>query len=76
MRTQSSWLVSGLCIGMAACNEGSTPKFTVGGSVSGLLAGATVKLQDNGTDTLTVPANGPFTFAATLFDRATRPASS
>ena len=38
--------------------------YSVGGSVSGL--SGTVVLQDNGGDTLTVSANGPFTFATQL----------
>jgi Galactose oxidase, central domain len=35
---------------------------TVGGTLSGLAAGANVILQDNGGDSLTLTANGPFTF--------------
>jgi hypothetical protein len=37
--------------------------YTVGGTVAGLPAGASVVLQDNGADNLTVGANGAFTFA-------------
>ena len=40
------------------------PTFSVGGTVSGL--SGTVVLQDNGGDTLSVSANGPFTFATSL----------
>ena len=40
----------------------STPMYSVGGTVSGLAAGKTVVLQDNGGDNLSVTANGPFTF--------------
>ncbi len=36
---------------------------TVGGTVSGLPTGANVVLQNNGTDNLTVSANGRFTFS-------------
>jgi Domain of unknown function (DUF4369) len=36
---------------------------TVGGTVSGLPTGASVVLQNNGTDNLTVSANGSFTFS-------------
>src|SRR5215469_15227394 len=44
---------------------GDTPSmYTVGGSVSGL--SGTVVLQDNGGDTLSVSANGSFTFATSL----------
>jgi hypothetical protein len=40
------------------------PRYTVGGTVSGLLG--TVVLQDNGGDDLNVDASGPFTFATSL----------
>jgi hypothetical protein len=40
--------------------------FTVGGTVSGLSSGAKVTLQNNGGDSLTVTANGAFTFTAAL----------
>jgi len=35
---------------------------TIGGTVSGLAANTSVILQDNGGDSLTITANGPFTF--------------
>ena len=41
-----------------------TGTFSVGGTVTGLDPGASLVLQDNGTDNLTVSANGAFTFAA------------
>src|SRR5262252_3305331 len=41
-----------------------TGSYTVGGTVSGL--SGTVVLQDNGGDTLSVSANGAFTFATSL----------
>jgi hypothetical protein len=37
-------------------------KFTIGGKVSALAASTSVVLEDNGSDALTVSANGPFTF--------------
>jgi YVTN family beta-propeller protein len=40
--------------------------YTVGGTLSGLTAGSSVTLADNGTDTLVVSANGTFTFAKAL----------
>jgi 6-phosphogluconolactonase (cycloisomerase 2 family) len=40
------------------------PTYSVGGTVSGL--SGTLKLNDNGADTLTVTANGTFTFATQL----------
>lgn len=41
----------------------SAETYTIGGTVSGLTGGATVTLDDNGGDALTVTANGAFTFA-------------
>jgi len=40
--------------------------YPVGGTVAGLAAGNEVVLQNNGGDTLTVAANGPFTFPTPL----------
>jgi hypothetical protein len=40
--------------------------FTVGGTVSGLSSGSSVTLLDNGTNSLTVTANGTFTFTTAL----------
>src|SRR5215469_2845342 len=40
--------------------------FTIGGTVSGLTAGKSVTLLDNGTASLTVTVNGTFTFATKL----------
>jgi hypothetical protein len=40
--------------------------FTVGGTLTGLPAGDTVTLQDNGSDNLTLSTNGTFTFATAL----------
>jgi hypothetical protein len=42
----------------------TTPTYSVGGAVSGL--SGTVVLQDNGGDSLSVAATGPFTFATKL----------
>ena len=41
----------------------STNQFTVGGALRGLAAGNSVVLQDNGGDSLTLSADGSFTFA-------------
>jgi len=46
---------------VAGCGGAITA--TIGGTVSGLSGGTTVHLLDNGTDALTVSANGSFTFA-------------
>ena len=43
--------------------------YTIGGTVTG--SSGTVVLQDNGGDTLSVPASGPFTFATALAAGAT-----
>lgn len=40
----------------------SMDTYTIGGSVSGLAAGAQVTLQNNGANTLTLNSNGPFAF--------------
>jgi hypothetical protein len=42
--------------------------FTVGGTLTGLPAGDTVTLQDNGADTLTLSNNGTFTFPTALLN--------
>jgi hypothetical protein len=44
----------------------ATKTFTVGGAVNGLNAGTSVTLLDNGADSLTVAANGAFTFKTAL----------
>ena len=44
----------------------ATSAFTVGGTLTGLPAGDTVTLQDNGGDNLTLTTNGTFTFATAL----------
>ena len=40
--------------------------FTVGGTLTGLPAGDTITLQDNGADDLTLSTNGTFTFPTAL----------
>jgi uncharacterized repeat protein (TIGR03803 family) len=42
------------------------PSHTIGGSVSGLAAGESLVLLDNGTDALTVASNGTFTFQTAI----------
>ncbi len=44
----------------------ATSAFTVGGTLTGLPAGDTVTLQDNGSDNLTLSTNGTFTFPTAL----------
>jgi hypothetical protein len=52
-----------------ACASASTPH-TIGGTVAGLNTGTSVTLLDNGTDSLTVSANGTFTFKTGLLPGA------
>jgi acid phosphatase len=49
----------------AVLPDGSTVGFTVGGSISGL-QGSGLVLQNNGEETLSAPANGPFVFHTAL----------
>ena len=46
-----------------------TNRFTVGGSVTGLV-GSGLVLRNNGGNDLAIPANGPFAFSAPLDDRS------
>ena len=46
-------------------------KYTIGGTISGLNTGASVTLQDNGSDSLTRTVNGKFTFKTALVTGAT-----
>ncbi|MCP5021750.1 MAG: hypothetical protein GY930_08215, partial [bacterium] len=54
----------------AACHgsKDPAPKYTVGGTISGLTG--TLVLQNNGGDDLTLTADGAFTFATALADGA------
>jgi 6-phosphogluconolactonase (cycloisomerase 2 family) len=55
-----------VALALGACGGGgggSSPSYSIGGSVSGLAAGQSVSLQDNGASAMTVSANGSFTFA-------------
>ena len=53
-------------VAITACGGGSaqppTPAYSIGGTVSGITAGQSVVLQDNGGDDLTISVNGAFTF--------------
>ncbi|MGD0890958.1 MAG: hypothetical protein ABR923_05445 [Terracidiphilus sp.] len=56
-------------IALTACGSmtPSSPRtYTIGGTVSGLNTSASVVLQDNGGDSLTVSANGAFTFKTAI----------
>ncbi len=72
MKSQSNILGLVLCIALLGCGTGgstqssSTPvTYNIGGTVSGL-SGTGLVLQNNGSNNLTVSANGSFTFTAAL----------
>jgi uncharacterized repeat protein (TIGR03803 family) len=60
------------CAALAACGGGgganppSPTDYSVGGTLSGLASGASVVLQDNGSNSTTLTANGSFTFSTSL----------
>ena len=60
--------VMAACSGLKATSTGGTGggggnvTATIGGQIQGLATGASVILQNNGGDALTVTANGTFTF--------------
>jgi hypothetical protein len=56
-----------LCL--AACG-GGTETYSVSGTLTGLAAGNSITLTNNGTDILTLTANGAFTFPAKLANAA------
>ena len=51
---------------LASATYAQASSFTIGGTDSGLISGRSVTLLDNGTNALTVTANGTFTFTAAL----------
>ena len=54
-----------LLLQTVSCATNPPPRFTIGGTVSGLAASGLV-LRNNGADNLSISANGPFTFATAL----------
>jgi len=58
--------VSACLVALASATYAHAANFTIGGTVSGLITGRSVTLLDNGTDSLTVTANGAFTFKTAL----------
>jgi hypothetical protein len=48
-------------------NDGQTATYTIGGTVSGL-TGTGLVLQNNGADSLSITANGSFTFSTAIAD--------
>src|SRR6267378_6520686 len=53
-------------IGGTGGGGGGTGPFTIGGTVSGLAAGGSMTLQNNGAESLAVSANGPFAFKTAI----------
>ena len=49
--------------GTPADGGGTTDNFTLGGTLTGLASGASVTLQNNGGDDLSLTADGGFSFA-------------
>src|SRR6267143_785465 len=64
-------LVLTSCGGSGSAPSSAPSTFQIGGTVSGLTSGASLTLSDNGTDSLTVNANGMFTFGVQLGSGAT-----
>ena len=56
-------LVVAAGLGAWACGGAGPSSYTIGGTLSGLASGQQVTLVDNSSDTLTLAANGSFTFA-------------
>jgi hypothetical protein len=52
-------------LGLAGCGGGSDDA-TIGGTLSGLVSGLTVTLEDNGASSLALTGNGSFTFGTKL----------
>lgn len=65
-----SGVPGGTVSGNGGSGGGTTGPYSIGGTASGL-AGGSVTLQNNGTETLIVSANGPFTFKTQI--AATKP---
>jgi len=69
-------VVSGMVMALllAGCGSDSNPSvagtggYSVGGTISGLISGESVTLQNNGGDDLAISADGSFTFATNLAD--------
>jgi hypothetical protein len=69
--TNSSGTVGSANVTNVAVACAGAKTFTIGGTVSGLISGRSVTLLDNGTNSLTVSANGTFTFTTALASGAT-----
>ena len=70
-------LLTSVLFALTGCGGGSSTvttsagPFSVGGTVTGLAAGNTLALSNNGTDLLTLNANGAFVFPAKLVSAGT-----
>lgn len=62
LRAATAGSVLAACGLLTACGGGGS-NASIGGTVSGLGAGLSLVLQDNGSDTATLSANGTFAFA-------------
>jgi uncharacterized repeat protein (TIGR03803 family) len=60
----SSGMVS--AANVAGITVSCAPAFTIGGTVTGLAAGTSITLQDNGSDATVVSSNGAFTFPTAI----------
>ena len=61
-KTTSFFSATVLSIFLVACGGSSATDGSVSGTVSGLNAGVSLALQNNGADTITVTSNGTFVF--------------
>ena len=68
--TMGSGTVAGANVTSIVVHCVAATTYTVGGTVSGLLANAQVGLQDNGGNGITITANGPFTFPSSFLTGA------
>jgi len=67
VRLLTCWaLVAALPLGACGGGGGTPPMYSVSGTVSGIDAGQSVILRDNGGDDLTVSANGAFAFVTRI----------
>jgi len=62
-----AWVaVASVSEGLAGCGGGNVGDATISGTVTGLAAGTSMVLTNNGGNNLTVTANGSFTFAQSV----------
>ena len=66
-RLLTCWaLLAALALGACGGGGGTPPSYSIGGTVSGIDAGQSVILRDNGGDDLTVSGNGAFAFVTRI----------